>query len=379
MTEVVSYQQTNDPRDVVHRAAQLLAQGQLIVLPTDTVYTVAASALQPEAVQKMTQLFAGSEDAGDFPVGQLGIRSREELGDYALDLSDVGTRLTRRCWPGPVTLALPTSSKEGLLGQLPKETRETILHPLADGSPYLWCRMPNHPFIHDLQSLMKAPLVLSQDALTANTDCENLVSQFGEELAMVIDDGETQYGLPATAVEMNGERWRVLNEGAVSATLLKRLTGRVYLFVCTGNTCRSPMAEGIFRKLAADRLGCNQEELADRGVLAVSAGLAAQRGSPASPESVEAVRGMGVDLVSHSSQPLTSELLDQSDYVFTMTQGHLDSILIARPDAGERVRMLSQENQDVPDPIGGTQDDYQHCFQEIKRQVQAIVETIPQQ
>lgn len=379
MTEVVSYQQTNDPRDVVHRAAQLLAQGQLIVLPTDTVYTVAASALQPEAVRKMTQLFAGSEEAGDFPVGQLAIRSREELGDYALDLSDVGTRLTRRCWPGPVTLALPTSPKEGLLGQLPKETRETILHPLADGAPCLWCRMPNHPFIHDLQSLMKAPLVLSQDALTANQDCENLVSQFAEELAMVIDDGETQYGLPATAVEMNGEQWRVLNEGAVSATLLKRLTGRVYLFVCTGNTCRSPMAEGIFRKLAADRLGCNQEELADRGVLVVSAGLAAQRGSPASPESVEAVRGMGVDLVSHSSQPLTSELLDQSDYVFTMTQGHLDSILIARPDAGERVRMLSQENQDVPDPIGGTQDDYQHCFQEIKRQVQAIVETIPQQ
>lgn len=378
MTEVVSYQQTSDPRDVVHRAAQLLVQGHLIALPTDTVYVIAASALQGDAVAKMTQLFAGLELTESGPVGQLGIRTRDELDDYVPDVSDALKRLTRRCWPGPITLALPAPENEGMLGQLPEQTRQAVVHTRPGDDSRLWCRMPDHPFVSGLQSLMKAPLVLSQDSRSGARTCDELVSRFGEHLAMAIDDGETQYGLPATAVEMDGDRWRVFSEGAVSGTLLNRLTGRVYLFVCTGNTCRSPMAEGIFRKLAAERIGCSQEELADRGYLVVSAGLAAQQGSPASPESVEAVRGMGVDLVSHSSQPLTSDLLDQSDYVFTMTQGHLDSILIARPDAADRVRLLSQDNQDVPDPMGGTQDDYQHCFREIERQIRAIVETIPE-
>ncbi|WP_166828552.1 arsenate reductase/protein-tyrosine-phosphatase family protein [Thalassoroseus pseudoceratinae] len=378
MTEVVPYQQTNDPRDVVHRAAQLLAQGHLIALPTDTVYVVAASALQAEAVEKMAKVFPDSQADESAPLAQFAVRSRDELEDYIPEVSDVVKRLMRRCWPGPITLSLPTAANEGLLGQLPERTRQAVTHTTSGRDPHLWCRMPDHPFIDDLQSLMKAPLVLSQDRFSGSSTCDGLISQVGDHLAMAIDDGDTQYGLPATAVEVDGEQWQILSEGAVSANLLKRLTGRVYLFVCTGNTCRSPMAEGIFRKLAAERIGCSQEELADRGILVVSAGLAAHRGSPASPESVEAVRGLGVDLVSHSSQPLTSDLLDQSDHVFTMTQSHLDSILIARPDAADRVRMLTQDNRDVPDPIGGTQDDYIHCFQEIERQVRAIVETIPQ-
>ncbi|MEQ9068753.1 MAG: hypothetical protein RLO18_18610, partial [Gimesia chilikensis] len=60
----------------------------------------------------------------------------------------------------------------------------------------------------------------------------------------------------------------------------------MYLFVCTGNTCRSPMAEGLFRKLLSDKLGCQEDELSDRGYIVASAGLAAAMGAPPSPEGV---------------------------------------------------------------------------------------------
>src|SRR6516165_10637865 len=95
------------------------------------------------------------------------------------------------------------------------------------------------------------------------------------------------------------------------------------LFVCTGNTCRSPLAQALCARLLADRLGCEPADLPARGFFVQSAGLAAMIGAEATPEAAAIAREHGADLSGHKSQPLTLDLLAQTDLLFAMTEAHL--------------------------------------------------------
>jgi protein-tyrosine phosphatase len=117
------------------------------------------------------------------------------------------------------------------------------------------------------------------------------------------------------------------------------------LFVCTGNTCRSPMAEAIANGLA------RQLELADT-IRFSSAGVSAGPGAPATPEAVHSVKELGYSMSTHRSRPVTRELIQSADAIFTMTEGHLNAVLAIDPDAESRACMLDATGRDVPDPIG---------------------------
>ena len=102
------------------------------------------------------------------------------------------------------------------------------------------------------------------------------------------------------------------------------------LFVCTGNTCRSVMAQGLFEKMWND-LSDNK-----MAVKAYSAGVAAIDGLSASQEALDILRSEGVDLSGHCSQRVTNELIEKADYIFTMTQGHKETLLNLYPEAKKR-------------------------------------------
>ena len=110
-------------------------------------------------------------------------------------------------------------------------------------------------------------------------------------------------------VKVEGRTWTETRAGAIGREILADLAQCRILFVCTGNTCRSPLAMALCRVLLARRLGCSIAELPSRGFQVQSAGLAATIGELASAEAVEVVRDMGGDLAEHRSQPLTVDLL----------------------------------------------------------------------
>ncbi|QDU71791.1 low molecular weight protein arginine phosphatase [Mucisphaera calidilacus] len=123
------------------------------------------------------------------------------------------------------------------------------------------------------------------------------------------------------------------------------------LLVCTGNTCRSPMAEVIARDLLARRHGVEAASLGDAGVEVGSAGVMTMGGSAASPEAVAVMAERGLDLSGHVSRGLTHELVRGSDLILAMTQGHLEALLSVAPEARDRAGLLDSEG-DIEDPIG---------------------------
>jgi protein-tyrosine phosphatase len=114
----------DDPRDVVHRAVACLAQGGVIGLATETVYSLAASALHGEGLARLRRL-AGTPDSQ--PLTLL-VKGAEECTDWVPGISQVGRRLAWRLWPGPLTLVFPPGMTDGLFGRLPPQVRQLIAH-----------------------------------------------------------------------------------------------------------------------------------------------------------------------------------------------------------------------------------------------------------
>ncbi len=139
------------------------------------------------------------------------------------------------------------------------------------------------------------------------------------------------------------------------------------LFICTGNVCRSPMAEGLLRHMVGDR------------VKVASAGLGAGHGQPPSAHAIEVLGKEGIDIEDIRSQPVSAHLLQQADYIFTMTRDHLDMLLLLFPEMASKTRLLRFEEAakggraDVTDPIGGTRATYESCKTDIQRAMSHVI------
>lgn len=134
------------------------------------------------------------------------------------------------------------------------------------------------------------------------------------------------------------------------------------LFVCTGNTCRSPLAEAIARR-----------ELAEHGQFDVgSAGMFAEEGTCASPGSLEVAREHGLDLEAFASRRLTPELLEAADCVLVMEPVHRSGVLGVSPQADTRTFLLGEmagrqgREATVPDPFGGPIESYRRTYEKIQ-------------
>jgi len=182
--------------------------------------------------------------------------------------------------------------------------------------------------------LSAGPLVLSSANRTGEADpvtAQAVVESLGEDVELVLDDGPCKYAQSSSVVRVEDNQLEVLREGVVAEPMLRRLAGFMALFVCTGNTCRSPMAEVLMQHRLADKLSCKIDELEERGVIIQSAGIAAMSGGRPSPEAVSAMSSRDLDLAHHQSQPLNERLVRYADVIFTMTRGHRDAIITQWP------------------------------------------------
>lgn len=367
---VIDTRAAQDPRDVVHRAVEALTGGRLVAFPTETVYGLAASALDEAAMDRLIQ----AKGRGQGHPFTLAVRSAEEALDYAPDLSPMGRRLSRRCWPGPLTLVAENHHPESLLSQLPARVRQAVV---PNGTVGL--RVPAHPLILDVLRMLTGPVALTSanqngkpEAITA----EEVISVFGEQIDLVLDGGKSRLGQPSSVVRVHETSYEILRAGVVTEQHLKRLSSLMILIVCTGNTCRSPMAEVIGRRLLAEKIGCVETDIEEHGVMITSAGIAAMAGGKASSQGIEVMEKMGLNLGAHSAQPVSEQMVRHADLILTMTRGHREALLAQWPDAASRTEVLRLDGKDVADPIGESVAEYQRCAEQIRKELATRIEGI---
>ena len=367
---VIDTRAAQDPRDVVHRAVEVLAGGRVVAFPTETVYGLAASALDENAIDRLID----AKGRGQGHPFTLAVRSAEEALDYAPDLSPMGRRLSRRCWPGPLTLVAENKHPESLLAQLPAKVKQAVV---PNGTVGL--RVPAHPLILDVLRMLTGPVALTSanqsgqpEAITA----EEVVAAFGDQIDLVLDGGKSRLGQPSSVVQVHEKSYEILRAGVVTEQHLKRLSSVMILVICTGNTCRSPMGEVIGRRLLAEKIGCADDQIDEHGVVISSAGIAAMAGGQASPQGIEVMQKVNLDLKSHSAQPVSEQMVRHADLILTMTRGHREALLSQWPEAASRTEVLRLDGKDVADPIGGSVAEYQRCADQIRKDLTARFENI---
>ncbi len=343
----------------VRRAAEALGAGELVIIPTETVYGIAAKPNIAAAARRLAELRVGTAA----PLTPH-LPSSQGAEAYVGPRSPAARRLMDKLWPGPVALMFDVSEPERQNVARRLEIDAGLIFN-AEGQIVLRC--PDEPLAVAVLEAAGQPVVVTRAGL-ASKDSGKPPGADGmpEQVSMAFDAGPTRFSKPSTVVRVRGDAWEVVREGIYDRRIIERMLRTTVLFVCSGNTCRSPMAAALARKLIAEHAGVSQAQLSDRGYEVLSAGTFAMPGMRATPQAAVAVESMGAELGSHRSQPITVELINRADVIITMGGAHTQAVLEMVPSAAARTRTLDPEG-DVDDPIGSDAAHYRELAGQIEQ------------
>ena len=323
--------------------AKVIRQGGLVIFPTETVYGIAADFNNEDAMARLRQV-KQRDPQKPFSVH---ISQKGLIANYTSMLDPKLYKLIDAFWPGPLTVVVPTWEQDKTIG----------------------LRMPQNNIalrlVRESQCTVAAPSANVSGEPPPQTVEEALRTLEGK-VDVAIDGGPAHFGTASSVVDLTQGPPRVLREGVIKQQDVDAVTQRkTILFVCTGNSCRSVMAEYLFRHMLKDR----------KDVEICSAGTGVFLQASASRETLHVLSKEGLDASGHQSQPLSSTLLNKSDLILVMTRAHRHQVLERVPSVEQRVYLLrefvdesvrSDVSLDIPDPIGQSTAAYEECLLLIK-------------
>ncbi len=323
---------------LIKEAAYVLQEGGLVAFPTETVYGIAANFLNKET---MDRLYSIKKRPRHKPF-TFHIAEFRALEDLDIVLSEGAERLIHKFWPGPLTIIA-----------LNKEQEKVGI------------RMPRNKVALDLIKEVSLPIVAPSANISGKkppVSGDEVILEMKDVIDVILDAGATEIGRESSIIDVSTYPSIVLREGAIPKDDL--LANYHVLFVCTGNSCRSVMA-----KFMLDRF--LKESGLDKEILVDSAGTGSYLGMPAAANTVQVMKETGLDVSMHKGKCINPDLLKKSDFIFVMEKLHKDIVLRMLPEVGSRVRLL-KENEDIPDPIGKSLEEYRRVLHMIRDEVENI-------
>jgi protein-tyrosine-phosphatase len=238
--------------------------------------------------------------------------------------------------------------------------------------------LPDHKIAYEVISRAQVPIVCPSANLAGRpspTNFEEAISDLEGLVDLGIDAGATRLGIESTVVDLTTQPLRILREAAIKAKDIEEVAIRkTVLFVCTGNSCRSVIAEALLKKIFWERHRHDVEVL--------SAGITMLSGMAASDQAQEVLRKEGIDVSGHVSRQVTRSMIDKSDIILVMEKIHEAKVLSLAPEAKHRLFLLKefariQDNAlDIEDPMGRDDAFYAQTFATIKEAVERVAEIL---
>jgi len=350
-TKVLKVDPQNPALEIIDQAAKIIIAGGLVIIPTETVYGLAADSRNPAALKKLFEI--KKRPAGK-PFSFL-IEKRERLEALARNIPVAAYKLMDKFWPGPLTLIL--EAKVGGTIGLRMPDHQVALKIISAADTALACPSANI-------SGEEAPREIS----AAIKELDGLVD-------LAIDAGSANLGIESTVVDLTVKPLRILRSGAIKKEEIDAVVAKkAVLFVCTGNSCRSVMAQGLLKKILKEK---NRDD-----VEVLSAGVLAIEGTGVTPQTRELLAQEGINVSAHRAQRLTRQMVDASDFILVMSRGQEEAVMALAPEAKNRLFLLkefakiSDENMDIDDPIGRGHDFYSRTLYVIRQAVERVAQVI---